>query len=183
MMELLLVGSLGKARGLKGELYVMAYHPGSPLWRVGESLYVLPAGTEAPSAAGIVEAKPQFETKLMRVSQGAKGRLVIAVDGVNSREAAEALQNFPVAVAMDVLEAPEEGEFYYHEVAGWAVIGLDGQRVGRVVRAMRTYIDLLEVAPEGGGETFYVPVVGDIVKRIDREARELHIDLLEGLIP
>jgi 16S rRNA processing protein RimM len=182
-MSLLLVGTLGKASGLKGEIFVLAYHADSPHWEVGRTLYVLPAGTTAPNEKGILDAEPDLETRVEGVRLGAKGRLVLRLEAVRSRSGAEALRNCPVAIALDTLEKPTPDEFYYHEIAGWAVNDQDGLKVGTVVRAVETYMDLVEVRPVAGGETFFIPVVSDIVTAIDREHKVLVVNMMEGLIP
>jgi 16S rRNA processing protein RimM len=182
-MSLLLVGTLGKARGLKGELFVLAYHPDSPHWEVGRTLYVLPVGTAALDETGILDSKPDLETRIEVVQVGAKGRLVLRLEAVRTRSAAEDLRNCPVAISLDSLESPASDEFYYHEVVGWTVNDRDGVKVGTVVRAVETYLDLVEVRPVAGGETFFIPVVNDIVIAIDRENKVLVVNMMEGLIP
>jgi len=175
------VGSLGKATGLKGEVFVQAFNLDSPQWTPGTALHVMPAGTAAPSESGVIEGRPQFVSRILGVRLGAKGRLVLRLDGVRSRTAAEKLRNCLVAIAMDSLEPPSKDEFYYHEIVGWDVRDQDGQSIGKVVRAVETYTDLVEIRPSGGGDTFYVPVVGELITKIDRKEQVLHVDLPEGL--
>jgi 16S rRNA processing protein RimM len=182
-MDLLLVGCLGKARGLRGEIYVIAYHPDSPLWRAGVELHLLAPGTSSPGTTGVLEATPQRSLQILGVRVAAKGRLALRLEGVGTRLEAEALNHSPVALSMSALEPPGADEFYYHEVVGWRVCDLSGAEVGTVIRAVETYMDLIEVRPAAGGESFFVPVVGEILKEIDRDNEVLHIDLLEGLIP
>ena len=182
-MSLLIVGSLGKATGLRGELFVQAYNVDSPHWAPGTQLHVLPEGTVPSSDAGVIDDEPQFSTRLIRVRTGAKGRLVVKLDRVRSRTDAEKLRNCLVAIEMDVLEPPAADEFYYHEIIGWEVRDQDGTCVGNVVRAVETYTDLVEIKPLGGGENFYVPVVAELITTIDRSAGVLYVSLPEGLIP
>ena len=182
-MSLLIVGSLGKATGLKGEVFVQAYNLNSPHWVPGTDIYVLPLGTTPSSEAGIVDIDPVMQTCIRGVRIGAKGRLVLRLDAVGNRSAAEELRNCPVAISLDSLEEPTDDEFYYHEIIGWSVWDQDEKNLGTVVRAVETYMDLVEVQPLGGGETFFIPVVEERISNIDRSSRVLHVVLPEGLVP
>ena len=182
-MSLLAMGSLGKASGLRGEIYLQAFNPESPHWRPGTEVYILPRDAKPPNANGIVDEGTAKRTRIEQVRHGAKGRLVVRFESVRDRTSAEGLRNRLIAISLDLLESPADDEFYYYEVVGWEVRDQTGLRIGNVVRAVETYMDLIEIQPVGGGDTFHIPVLDHTITRIDREDGVLHVALPEGLVP
>ena len=63
------------------------------------------------------------------------------------------------------------------------LIGRDDVDAVAICSSTDTHIDLLEVRPAWGGDTFYVPVIDDVVVRIERAERRVVIELLDGLVP
>jgi 16S rRNA processing protein RimM len=160
---------------LAGDLYVIAYNEGSAAWQEGARVIVLPGAT------GGGESPPVLTVS--QVQRGSRGRLVLRFREVRSREEAELLVGTEVAVDSASLDPPGEGEFYFHEMPGWTVVTTGGEPVGVVVSVVALEQDLFEVRPTGGGATFYLPAIRDVVKTLDRAGRRVVIEPLEGLLP
>ena len=185
-MKLIILGAIGKAHGLRGELQVVAFNADSPHWKAGAELQVLRQGAPGYPTNRNADATETESSETMRVKNTRSGgdrKLVISLDGVKNRQDAEALRGAVIGVPAQALGELEPGEYWYHEVPGWEVVTSDGEPVGRVVRALATHIELLEVRPASGGETFYLPVLPHVVTDIDRDAARVTIDPLEGLLP
>ena len=185
-MKLIILGAIGKAHGLRGEMQVSAFNADSPHWKAGATLQVLRQGEpDYPSNrnADSVETSRSESVRLRQVRSGGDRKLVVSFDGVNKRQDAETLRGAVIGLPIQALGDLSQGEYWYHEVPGWKVVTADGEPVGSVVRALATNIELLEVRPTSGGETFYLPVLPHVVTAIDREAGEVTIDPLEGLLP
>lgn len=190
-MKVLVVGSIGRPHALRGEVRLRAFNPASPLWARGGSidreLWLLPAGTIIEDADGapvdVVDVSRPSPVGRWSVRPAGGDRLALALEGVADRTAAEGLGGRLVGVPIETLEAPGEDEFFFHDIPGWAVVTLGGEVVGHVVAAISTHIDILEVRPRGGGSTFYVPVIDDVVKQLDADGRRVVIDPIEGLLP
>ena len=60
------------------------------------------------------------------------GMVVAALDGVDDRNAAEALKGLRLYVARDALPAPDEDEYYHADLLGLAAGLADGTQVGTV---------------------------------------------------
>ena len=103
--------------------------------------------------------------------------LVARVEGIASREAAEALNRTRLFVARERLPSPEEDEFLLADLVGLAVETASGQRLGTVT-AVPNYGggDLLEIAPEGGGPSALLPFTKAFVPTVDIPARRLVAD-------
>jgi 16S rRNA processing protein RimM len=105
----------------------------------------------------------------------------VAFDGVGDRTAAEALVGARVLVRRADLPAPEPGEFYHHEVVGFAVVTTDGRALGTVAETIVTGLNDVWVVRDGPHEHL-IPVIADVVGTIDRDARRITIDPMPGLL-
>ena len=181
MMKLLIVGRLGKARGLRGEIYLTPYNADSPCWQAGATLRVVRG--DADEVRDVIESKPERTITLLGVTRGAKGRYVAAFEEIRDRNVAEALSRALLAIPLDAVGPAAEDEFYFHEVPGWAVTDEDGARVGTVVRALHTHADLLEIRPVAGGETVIIPVVADFVREIVRDEQTIVVSQFDAFLP
>lgn len=185
-MKLIILGAIGKAHGLRGEVQVVSFNPDSPHWKTGKTLQVLRPGQPGYPSDRATDAVETPGTEICRIRQvrsGGDRKLVLSLDGVRNRQDAERLRGAVVGVPEEELGTLEHDEYWYHEVPGWEVLTVDGEMVGHVVRALATHIELLEIRPEEGGETFYLPVLPHVVTKIDREAGRVTIDPIEGLLP
>ena len=84
--------------------------------------------------------------------------LVARVAGVTTREAAAALTGVEIFARREQLPEPSDDEFYYDDLVGLDAVDAAGARLGRVA-SLSNYGagDILEIAPEGGGETLLLP--------------------------
>jgi 16S rRNA processing protein RimM len=114
------------------------------------------------------------------VAQGRRGELRVALEGVEDREAAEALRGRQVLVEAKELEALPEGEYYGYQIMGCRVESQDGAPVGTVRQIWETGgPDLLVVEGEDGREHL-VPVA--LLCEVDVEGRRAVVELLPGLL-
>jgi len=103
--------------------------------------------------------------------------LVARVKGVSTREAAATLTGVEIFARRDQLPPPSGDEFYYDDLIGLEAVDATGGRLGRVV-ALANYGggDILEIAPEGGGETLLLPFTRRVAPMIDFDAGRLMIE-------
>lgn len=101
-----------------------------------------------------------------------KNALIARIEGVDSREAAEALKGVELWVDRAVLpEESEEGAYYHADLIGLVAINAEGAALGQVVAVHNFGAgDLLEVRPATGGQTVLVPFTEAIVPDLDLEA-------------
>ena len=110
------------------------------------------------------------------------GRLVVGVEGVTDRTAAEALTGAVLHASVDPGERSEEPDTYFdHQLVGLAVRDRQGGLLGRVADVLHAPAqDLLVVERPGGARTL-VPFVRAIVPVVDTAAGELVVDPPAGL--
>ena len=170
----LVVGHLNKAHGTKGEVFVWSLtdHPEGS-FSPGVILYL---GDETGNAPD-----PTRPSLTVQSSRPFRRGYLIRLDGVDSRDAAEALRGRYVLRPMEELEAVEEGELFYHELLGMKVVTVDGEEVGEVVEVYELRpADLLEV--KGASTTHYIPFLASVVKQVDAETATMIIDPPAGLL-
>lgn len=162
------VGEIVAAHALRGAVRVKAYQPPAPSLAAG-ALVVLARGEERQQRQ-IVTAAPL------------RGSLVLVqLDGVTDRNAAEALVGSEVLVPTRDLPPPGENEFYYHEIEGFAVETVTGEGLGTVEEIFPTGANDVLVVRGPGGEHL-IPVIAEVVRTIDRAGRRIVIAPLPGLL-
>lgn len=104
--------------------------------------------------------------------------LVARLEGVDDRDAAEALGRPELAVPRDLLPAPGAGRYYWHDLQGLEVANRDGHVFGRV----RSLLDagahdvLVIAAPDGGPEVLIPFVPGTFVDTVDFDDGTIRVD-------
>jgi 16S rRNA processing protein RimM len=162
------VGEVVGPHGLRGQVRVRAYQPPAPSLVAGRTILLEREGRRR-------------EATLTSVGRLGGGRVIVGLAGVGDRTAASALTGSRVLVPRADLPAPAAHEFYYHEVVGFCVETVGGQRVGEVAETMPTGLHDVWVVRDGSREHL-VPVVAPVVRAIDRSARRIVIDPLPGLL-
>lgn len=179
---LIQIGVVCRSHGLGGELRVRLSDPGSSA--LDEIAHVW---TGEPGAGG----KPLKKWKIERVRQQDGGFYLIVLEGLRSRNAADALHSALLYAPREELEPLAEDEFYVSDVVGFSVFTVAQEPVGTVRSVLlNPGSDLLIIArPARPGqpaqpppEDAMVPLVPEIVVEIDFEQRKVVIDPPEGLL-
>jgi 16S rRNA processing protein RimM len=105
-----------------------------------------------------------------------KGGIAVRFDGIDSREAAEALRGTLLYVARSRLPAPEEEEFYHDDLVGLEAVDREGRARGRVVAVHNFGAgDLIELRlPDG--ESLVIPFTREAVPEVDLAGRRVVVD-------
>jgi 16S rRNA processing protein RimM len=156
LSEYLSAGRVGRAHGLDGSFYVTRPRP--PLLTLGATLRIGDRDHEIVRRAG-TDDKP-----------------ILRLDGVGSREAADAVRGEDLLAARAAAPALDEDEYWPEDLEGCAVT--DGDIAVGVVRRMVGYpsVDVLEVEREGAGDLL-VPMVRDAIRSVDLAARRVDVSL------
>jgi len=109
-------------------------------------------------------------------------RAIVAFEDVDTIEQAERLINCGAYLPLDELEPiTDETRFYFHEIVGYQVVDAEAGELGTVrgVYAMNAQ-DL--IAMDYQGKEVLIPINSDIVRTLNREARQLNVVLPAGLL-
>jgi len=154
--RLIEVGRVAGAFGVRGEVRISAY--------TEDALALVRYGA----------LKRQDGSHALTITQGrpAKGGLVVRVKEVETKEQADALRGMRLYIPREALPEPEDDEFYLADLIGMAVRKTgSGEPLGRV-KAVQNFGagDMLEIEPEGGGPTWYLPFTREAAPEVDLKA-------------
>jgi 16S rRNA processing protein RimM len=112
-----------------------------------------------------------------------KNMLVARIEGVDDRNAAEALKGVELSIDRHRLPEPDEDEVYHADLIGLAAHDVTGKLVGEVVAVLDFGAgELLELKLPDQKSTVLVPFNVDSVPEIDLGAGRLTIDPPESLL-
>jgi 16S rRNA processing protein RimM len=111
-------------------------------------------------------------------------RVILKLASVSSRDEAEALRNRLLYIDRQHAAPLDESSHYYYDILGCTVKSVQGQVIGRVhdiqnAGSCDVYVVKAEQPSEG---EILVPAVHDVVKKIDTKNREIHIEIIDGLL-
>ena len=162
--DLIIVGRLAGAFGVKGEVRL-------------KSFCADPAAIAA--YAPLVTADGRT-FKRVRLTGETSGSLTARLDGVDSKEAADALRGVDLLAPRDRLPALPDDEYYHADLLGLAVHDAGGALLGTVLSVLNHGAgDILEVARPGGG-TALIPFTLAAVPLVDLGAGRIVADPPEG---
>lgn len=168
MADVLVVGRIGHAHGVRGEV----------------SVDVRTDDPDRRYAAGSVLATDPPERGPLTVERARPhhGRLLVQFAEVADRTAAEALRGTLLVVdAASVGEAGEDA-WWDHDLVGLAAVRPDGTPLGTVQDVIHVPGPPLLAVVTGEGREVLVPFVADIVPEVDVAGGRLVVDPPEGLV-
>lgn len=155
------MGRLGAARGLKGWLRVTSY--ADP-----------PEHLQHYRTWNLLVNDQYMEMTLQHLRITPRG-LECLLDGIDTRDAAEALRGAEIRVNRADLPPAGENEWYWADLEGLEVRNLEGQALGRVHSLMATGAN--DVLIVQGDRRRLIPFVpGSRVREVDLQERRLIVD-------
>lgn len=165
--ELVELAAVVRAHGLRGGLVLKPFNPGSTLLLQMERLLLKDRDGKV-TAYEVEDAREHSATQLL------------VLQGVDTRDAAEALRGSLVCVTRADLPVLEDDEFYLVDLVGLAAFDAQGQPAGRVVDVVEyPSVDCLVVETDAGRRE--VPNLPRYVLSVDMNARRVVVDQLEEI--
>ena len=166
---LVLVGRVARAHGNKGQVIV---NPETDFpeerFRVGQTVFTGGAGQDA-------------RERLISAARFHQGRPVIALEGIESMDDAEALAGAELRVPESALNQLPEGSYYHYELVGCEVRRQDGTIVG-TVKSIEGPMHGSTLVVEGRHGEVLIPLASEICVSIDPKQRVIVIEPPEGLV-
>lgn len=166
--DLIVVGRIARTHGRRGEVILdSASDFPEERFQAGNRLLVQRAG--------------RVETLVIAAAWFQKGRPVVAFDGVETMNDAEAMAGLELRIPAGELAALPEGVYYHHDLVGCRVETVAGDTVGEVSRVDGSGVTSLLVVQTPGGEEL-IPLVDQMCREIDTGAKRIVIASPDGLL-
>ena len=170
------IGKIVNAHGIKGEVKLISYSDDPDRFEMLESIIVKgPAGDRA-------DAVSEYFIEDVRYKAGS---IILKLEGIDDRNAAEAMKGSFVYMDEEDLPELEEGQFYVRDIAGSDVLLEDGRKLGtlkdvRTNTAQDLYI-VSRAEEDPGRSDLMIPSVDEFIISVDPEAKRIVVRLPEGL--
>ena len=158
----MLLGVFGAPHGVKGEIRIKAF-TGDP---------------KAVGAYGPLTDAAGRRAFVIERLRPVKGDMMAAkLKGVDTRDAAAALTGVELFARREGLPPTTGEEFYCADLVGLEAVTRDGARLGRVSGVSNYGAgDILEIAPDGGGETLLMPFTRAVAPVVDFDRGQIVIE-------
>ncbi len=164
--EYLVVGSLRRAHGVRGEMVMEVVTDFPERLKKGTKVFVDASHT------------PMV---LVSARQHAEG-LIVKLQGIESPEQAARYRNKLVYVTAADRPPLPEGHYYDHQLLGFAVVDNDtSETIGTLSEIMRTGANDIYVVKRPDGSELLLPVIASVVLELNVSQRIIRVHLLPGL--
>lgn len=173
--DVIVMGKIVGVHGVQGNVKVYSYAEDPSVFLSESGIHV--AGTRNGRRA---DDRIEGRTYKIRWMKPHRRVLLFSLEGVDSREAAEALVGAEISVPRSALPALPAGEYYWFDIIGLDVYAADDAYLGRVTSIMPTGSNDVYVVHDADRETL-VPALQTVILEIDLENNRMQVDLPEGL--
>jgi len=162
------VGYVRRAHGIRGDVVVRGLMSDA-LDRLVTGATLI-GGDQSPGTAFLVTSHRHH-----------RGDVVLHLEGVEDRNAAEGLIGTQFVTPASLRRALEPGEWWAEDVVGCAVESEDGERIGVVADVITGAAQDRIVVTAEDGTTGEIPFVDALVPLLDTDARRVVVDIPDGL--
>ena len=166
------VGRILDAWGIKGGLKVQAYSADADALFSAKRWYLKSTGP-----------KPGQTVLAVRSVREQGEGIVAMAEGVDDRNAAEALRGYEIHIPRSDFPRTPDGEYYWVDLIGLDVVNREAQALGRVSGLIDTGPHaVLRILPPGVEEPAkpdqerLIPFVGNFIDDVNLEARRITVD-------
>lgn len=102
------------------------------------------------------------------------------IKGLRIEQVEEQFIGKEVYLPMESLPNLNEDQFYYHEIIGFSIVNNSNCKIGIVQEVIEHPSNPL-LSVSSGKKSFFVPIVSEWIKKVDKKGKVLHMNLPEGL--
>jgi 16S rRNA processing protein RimM len=166
--ETLLVGTITGAFGLRGQVKMRAIT--SEIEHLRRNIRTLYIGPKRQAY------------RLTQLHIPKPGTMVLTLQGVDTRTAAEDLRGAEVAIHERDAAPLAEDEYFIHQLYNLLVVTEEGAEIGRVREVLETGANEVLVVTRAGGGDALIPMIRDVIQQLDIAGGRIVIRPLEGLL-
>lgn len=167
--KLVVIGEVIKPHGIRGEFSVENHADSPQLYAPGRRLGLRAPGKRERSVT-VLSSRPH------------QGRLLLTIEGVADRDAAESLRGMEIVVPASELPDLGEDEVYLHEIVGFDVVLEDGVSVGVLEGFLEVPGQDVWTIRSREGKEILLPANEQTVPEIDMDQRRIVIAPPPGLL-
>lgn len=160
------LGRITKPWGVKGQLMLF--------------LDVDNPGEYAALDSAFVEIKGQLVPHFFSIESLNGNKAVATFEEVGPEQAAS-LAGHDLYLPMDLLPKLTGNRFYFHEVVGFNVVDSEHGDIGCIEQVLEYPAQPLFQITKNGTEIL-IPVIDEVIKKVDREQKTIYIEAPNGLI-
>ncbi|HEY6011111.1 MAG TPA: ribosome maturation factor RimM [Nitrospirota bacterium] len=165
---LITIGKAVKPFGVKGEMKIEPMTDFPDRFKGLRRVYLVsPAGKEI-----------ECEVRSVRYAGGAP---YLLFGGYDSPEKARALNGWFIKIPVEEAVPLPEGTYYWFELIGMEVLSEAGDKLGTITDIFETGSNDVYVVKRGRKE-FYIPATQEVIRQVDRKAKQMVIHLMDGLM-
>ncbi|WP_407267980.1 ribosome maturation factor RimM [Radiobacillus sp. PE A8.2] len=164
------VGKIVNTHGIKGEVKVIRITDFDERFQVGQQLYWFKNEQEQPVSLVVDGYRKHKQFDLLHFKN---------YDNINE---VEKLRDGMLKVTEDQLTPLAEGEYYYHEIIGCAVVTTDDTYLGEIKEVLSPGANDVWVVKRDGQKDLLIPYIDDIVKQVNISDKQVIVEPMEGLL-
>lgn len=163
------VGTIVNTHGIRGEVKIMAITDfAQDRFKKGADLLI-------DTKQGRIPVKVQS-------SRLHKNMWLVLFVGVTNINEIEKYKGDDVYIEGTARPELEDDQYYYDEIIDSTVVDLYGNKIGVVKEIMETGANDVWIVQRDGQSDALIPMIDDVVKSVDVDAKLITIDALEGLL-
>lgn len=167
-MEFYNVGKIVNTHGIRGEVRVMPTTDFiNERFAPNQKLYLQTAGE--PLELTIEKARQH------------KGFVLVKFAGYDNINDVEKFRDHELLVSGDDQQPLEDGQYYYHQIIGLTAKTVEGRKLGKIKEILSPGANDVWVVDRPGKQDLLLPVIDDVVKKVDLDNGQVLVELMEGL--
>lgn len=168
-MDYLTVGEIVNTHGIRGEVKVF------PRTDFSEQRFV--KGNKL-----LIEFQGELIESTIHTARQHKNVYIILLDGYQNINEVEKFKGCLVMVpASDKIELDTD-EYYVFEIVGCSVVTDQGEEIGTITEVLKPGANDVWVAERKNKQPVYIPVIDDVVLKVDIKDKIIVIDPMEGML-
>lgn len=165
--DLLEVGKIINTHGLRGEVKVATWTDSPEVFETLEFIYLKKDESMEPLTISGIKYQ--------------KNNLIVKFSELKDINEAELLKNKVIYARREDLGELPEGTYYIADLIGMSVKKENNEFVGEIKEVLQTGANDIYVTARPGAKDLLIPVIDDVVLKVDMENREVVVNLMEGL--
>lgn len=105
----------------------------------------------------------------------------VKLEGIDNPESAKEFKGFEIHTIKDRNDL-EVGYYFYEDLVGCEIIDQNKNELGKVSKVEEFPAQITLRVKRSNGKDFFVPFVKQFIKKVDIDAKKIHIEVIEGML-